>query len=107
MTGGQYLRFNSGKQLDSEMGMLANQVHNRYILSFQPSDRAAGPACAERESKAAAGRAGAGTNKLLGELSDGSGRGYALDLDRAEIVLVLFPNSNISGMRVSRADADC
>jgi VWFA-related protein len=38
MTGGQYLRFNSGKQLDSEMGMLANQVHNRYILSFQPSD---------------------------------------------------------------------
>lgn len=38
MTGGQYLRFNRGKQLDSEMGMLANQVHNRYILSFQPSD---------------------------------------------------------------------
>lgn len=38
MTGGQYLRFNKGKQLDSEMGMLANQVHNRYILSFQPSD---------------------------------------------------------------------
>ncbi|HVC90517.1 MAG TPA: VWA domain-containing protein [Acidobacteriaceae bacterium] len=42
MTGGQYLRFNSGKQLDSEMGMLANQVHNRYILSFQPSDPKAG-----------------------------------------------------------------
>ncbi len=38
MTGGQYLRFNHGKQLDSEIGMLANQVHNRYILSFQPSD---------------------------------------------------------------------
>ncbi len=38
MTGGQYLRFNRGKQLDSEMGMLANQVHNRYVLSFQPSD---------------------------------------------------------------------
>lgn len=38
MTGGQYLRFNKGKQLDSEIGMLANQVHNRYILSFQPSD---------------------------------------------------------------------
>lgn len=38
MTGGQYLRFNRGKQLDSEMGMLANQVHNRYILSFQPSN---------------------------------------------------------------------
>ena len=37
MTGGQYLRFNSGRQLDSEIGMLANQVHNRYILSFQPS----------------------------------------------------------------------
>ncbi len=42
MTGGQYLRFNQGKQLDSEMGMLANQVHNRYILSFQPSDPAPG-----------------------------------------------------------------
>ena len=42
MTGGQYLRFNRGKQLDSEMGMLANQVHNRYILSFQPSDPAPG-----------------------------------------------------------------
>jgi len=38
MTGGQYLRFNHGKQLDSEMGMLANQVHNRYTLSFQPSN---------------------------------------------------------------------
>ncbi len=38
MTGGQYLRFNKGKQLDSEMGMLTNQVHNRYILSFQPKD---------------------------------------------------------------------
>lgn len=38
MTGGQYLRFNQGKQLDRDLGMLANQVHNRYILSFQPSD---------------------------------------------------------------------
>ncbi len=38
MTGGQYLRFDRGKQLDSEIGMLANQVHNRYMLSFQPSD---------------------------------------------------------------------
>jgi hypothetical protein len=38
MTGGQYLRFNNGRQLDNEMSMLANQVHNRYILSFQPSD---------------------------------------------------------------------
>ena len=38
MTGGQYLRFNRGKQLDGDLGMLANQVHNRYVLSFQPSD---------------------------------------------------------------------
>ena len=38
MTGGQYLRFNNGKQLDNQLGMLANQVHNRYMLSFQPSD---------------------------------------------------------------------
>lgn len=38
MTGGQYLRFNSGKQLDSQIGMLANQVHNRYMITFQPSD---------------------------------------------------------------------
>lgn len=38
MTGGQYLRFNQGKQLDRDLGMLANQVHNRYVLSFQPSD---------------------------------------------------------------------
>ncbi len=42
MTGGQYLRFNGGKQLDDRMGMLANQVHNRYILSFQPSDHKPG-----------------------------------------------------------------
>ena len=42
MTGGQYLRFNRGRQLDSEIGMLANQVHNRYILSFQPSDATPG-----------------------------------------------------------------
>jgi VWFA-related protein len=38
MTGGQYLRFNNGKQLDNQLGMLANQVHNRHMLSFQPSD---------------------------------------------------------------------
>ena len=42
MTGGQYLRFNGGKQLDAQFGMLANQVHNRYILSFQPSHPAPG-----------------------------------------------------------------
>jgi len=42
MTGGQYLRFNRAKQLDSEIGMLANQVHNRYILSFQPTDATPG-----------------------------------------------------------------
>lgn len=42
MTGGEYLRFNRGKQLDSELGMLANQVHNRYVLSFQPSNPAPG-----------------------------------------------------------------
>ena len=38
MTGGQTLRFESGKRLDSELAMLANQVHNRYLLSFQPSN---------------------------------------------------------------------
>ncbi|MHB8302108.1 MAG: VWA domain-containing protein [Acidobacteriaceae bacterium] len=42
MTGGEYLRFNNGKQLDSEIGTLANQVHNRYMLSFQPSDATPG-----------------------------------------------------------------
>ncbi|HUZ04200.1 MAG TPA: VWA domain-containing protein [Acidobacteriaceae bacterium] len=38
MTGGEYLRFNNGKGLDGRIGMLANQVHNRYMLSFQPDD---------------------------------------------------------------------
>lgn len=42
MTGGEYFRFNNGKQLDNLIGMLANQVHNRYVLSFQPSDRTPG-----------------------------------------------------------------
>jgi len=42
MTGGQYLRFNHAKQLENEIGMLANQVHNRYILSFQPTDATPG-----------------------------------------------------------------
>lgn len=42
MTGGEYFRFNHGKQLDREMAALANQVHNRYILSFQPTDPAPG-----------------------------------------------------------------
>jgi VWFA-related protein len=42
MTGGQYLRFNSGKQLDNQIGMLANQVHNRYMITFQPSDQKPG-----------------------------------------------------------------
>ncbi|MFZ1944233.1 MAG: hypothetical protein WAU43_11495, partial [Acidobacteriaceae bacterium] len=38
MTGGQYLRFNSGKQLDRQIAMLANQVHNRYMITFRPSN---------------------------------------------------------------------
>jgi VWFA-related protein len=42
MTGGQYLRFNSGKQLDREIALLANQVHNRYMITFQPSDQTPG-----------------------------------------------------------------
>lgn len=42
LTGGQYLRFNSGKQLDGRIAMLANQVHNRYMITFQPSDQTPG-----------------------------------------------------------------
>lgn len=42
MTGGRYLRFNRDKQFDAELGQLANQVHNRYVLSFQPPDPAPG-----------------------------------------------------------------
>ena len=42
MTGGQYLRFNSGKQLDRQIAMLANQVHNRYMITFQPSGQTPG-----------------------------------------------------------------
>ena len=42
MTGGQYLRFNSGKQLDRQIAMLANQVHNRYMITFQPTDQTPG-----------------------------------------------------------------
>lgn len=42
MTGGEYLRFNNGKQLDNQIAMLANQVHNRYVLSFQPADPSPG-----------------------------------------------------------------
>ncbi|HTU49299.1 MAG TPA: VWA domain-containing protein [Acidobacteriaceae bacterium] len=42
MTGGQYLRFNSGKQLDRQIAMLANQVHNRYMITFRPSDQSPG-----------------------------------------------------------------
>lgn len=42
MTGGEYFRFNQQKDLDRQMGLLANQVHNRYMLSFQPSDSTPG-----------------------------------------------------------------
>jgi VWFA-related protein len=42
MTGGEYLRFNNGKQLDRHISMLANQVHNRYMITFQPSDHTPG-----------------------------------------------------------------
>jgi VWFA-related protein len=38
MTGGEYLRFNNGKGLDRKMALLTNQIHNRYMLSFQPAD---------------------------------------------------------------------
>jgi hypothetical protein len=38
MTGGEYLRFNNGKALDQKMALLTNQIHNRYMLSFQPTD---------------------------------------------------------------------
>lgn len=38
MTGGEYLRFNNSKGLDGKIGLLANHVHNRYLLSFQPQN---------------------------------------------------------------------
>jgi len=37
MTGGEYLGFHSASGLDGKIGLLANQVHNRYMLSFQPA----------------------------------------------------------------------
>ena len=75
MTGGQYLRFNSGKQLDSQIGMLANQVHNRYMITFQPSDQHAGNACAGCEAATAFGGESAGTDKLLGDRPGSGGTG--------------------------------
>lgn len=38
MTGGQYELFKSGKKFDLRMNEFDNDLYNRYLLSFQPSD---------------------------------------------------------------------
>lgn len=38
MTGGQYELFKSGKSFDLRMNQFDNDLYNRYLLSFQPSD---------------------------------------------------------------------
>jgi VWFA-related protein len=38
MTGGQYELFKSGKGFDLRMNQFDNDLYNRYLLSFQPSD---------------------------------------------------------------------
>jgi hypothetical protein len=36
LSGGEYLNFTTRKGFDQALGHLANQVHNFYLLSFQP-----------------------------------------------------------------------
>ena len=36
MSGGEYINFTTQKGFDRSLGMLANHVHNGYLLSFQP-----------------------------------------------------------------------
>ncbi len=43
LTGGEYVLFNSEKNLDEALGLLANHVHNRYQLSFRVKNPAPGP----------------------------------------------------------------
>jgi VWFA-related protein len=38
LSGGEYLNFTTRKDFDHALGHLANQVHNFYLLSFQPPD---------------------------------------------------------------------
>jgi VWFA-related protein len=37
LSGGEYLNFTTRKGFDRDLGHLANQLHNFYLLSFQPS----------------------------------------------------------------------
>jgi VWFA-related protein len=38
LSGGEYLNFTTRKDFDQALGHLANQLHNFYLLSFQPQD---------------------------------------------------------------------
>jgi hypothetical protein len=38
LSGGEYLNFTTRKGFDQALGHLANQVHNFYLLSFQPQN---------------------------------------------------------------------
>jgi VWFA-related protein len=42
LTGGDYYRFNSEKSFEDRVTEIANHIHNRYILTFHPSDRQPG-----------------------------------------------------------------
>jgi VWFA-related protein len=39
LSGGEYLNFTTRKSFDQALGHLANQVHNFYLLSFQPQGK--------------------------------------------------------------------
>jgi hypothetical protein len=39
LSGGEYLNFTTRRSFDQALGHLANQVHNFYLLSFQPQGK--------------------------------------------------------------------
>jgi hypothetical protein len=39
LSGGEYLNFTTRKEFDQALGHLANQLHNFYLLSFQPQGK--------------------------------------------------------------------
>jgi len=43
MTGGEYFKFSNEKNLQADLGTIANHVPNRYLLTFRPQNPSPGP----------------------------------------------------------------
>ncbi len=66
MSGGEAVAFQNRNELDRQLGVLANDLANDYVLSFRPTDTGKWAACADGAGAGSGRGEGGGADELLG-----------------------------------------